>query len=286
MSVVDISSPSRNPQPIDPNHFYPVINPSRWEGRKAPSIEWMVEGVAMKGTVVMISGDGGKGKSLLMQQLCASAAIGHDWLGMRVSGGRALMLSCEDDETELWRRQERINMDLLCSMTDVCEGGMILMDRVGQDNALVSFNRAKWALEQTRFFDWLWGFCEREGVQYVVIDTATQTYGGNQNDEIQVMFYISLLRRLAIRIQGCVFITKHPSLTGRSTGTGESGSVTWQNSVRSRLYLHEESEGSLVLKTMKSNYGPHGGKIPLRWENGVLVREPDVEMQYSRRWEV
>jgi RecA-family ATPase len=246
----------------------------------------MVENVGLKGTVVMLSGDGGKGKSLLMQQLLSSAALGRDWLGLGVASGKGLLISCEDDEDELWRRQEKINNDLLCSMTDVCEGGLAMQSRVGQENLLVAFDRKAWRVEATSLFRDVWDYCLHEGTQYVVIDTATATYGGNQNDEQQVSAYITLLRRLAMRIQGVVILTKHPSFTGRANGTGESGSVTWNNSVRSRIYLHEDKDEHLVLKTVKSNYGASGGSIPLIWENGVFIRDEPADRagSYSSRW--
>lgn len=258
------------------DHAFNVINPSIWEGRAPPRRSWMVEDIALQGTVVMLSGDGGKGKSLIMQQLCSSAALGRDWLGLGVVSGRALYLACEDDEDELWRRQAKINDDLLTTMIDVDEGGLFIVPRVGLDNQLVWFNRKEWRLEPTGLFQRMWDFCSRQGVQYVVIDTATATFSGNQNDEQQVMYFISLLRRLAVALQGVVIITKHPSLTGRATGTGESGSVTWQNSVRARIYLHDSDKG-LVLKTMKSNYGASGNQIPLLFKNGVFVRDTPAE---------
>ena len=70
-------------------------------------------------------------------------------------------------------------------------------------------------------------------------------------------------------------LTAHPSLTGRNTGTGESGSTAWNNAVRSRLYLTEADEqadgAERILKTMKSNYGPKGGELRLRWAKGVYM---------------
>ncbi|MEE8531394.1 MAG: recombinase A, partial [Hyphomicrobium sp.] len=58
--------------------------------------------------------------------------------------------------------------------------------------------------------------------------------------------------------------------------TGEAGSTAWNNAVRSRLYLVREEgsdQGGRVLKTMKSNYGPSDGKIPLKWDSGVYVSD-------------
>ena len=81
------------------------------------------------------------------------------------------------------------------------------------------------------------------------------------------------MREIAREIDGVVLLTAHPSLTGLNTGSGMSGSTAWSNAVRSRLYLTETDEqtdgAERVLKTMKANYGPKGGEIRLRWDNGV-----------------
>lgn len=240
--------------------------------RDPPRREWLVEGCFLKGTVALIAGDGGIGKSLLCQQLATSAVLGKPWLGLSLTAGRALHLACEDDGDELHRRQYAINGALGVSMEDVIEAGINLIPRVAQDNALMAFDRAKWRMVRTSLMDRLVARCRSEGIQYVVIDTATQTFRGNQNDEIQVADYITELRRLAILIQGVVVITKHPSMAGRALGTGESGNVAWHNSVRSRLYLYEDKGLGLVLSGMKNNYGRKLEPVPLKWEHGCFVR--------------
>lgn len=255
---------------VAPSETFSAIDPAGWQDREPPRREWMVENCFLRGTVALVSGDGGIGKSLLMQQLCTSAVLGRPWLGMSLVAGRALYLACEDDHDELWRRQAAINRSLDVEMADIGEAGLLLKPRVGQDNALMKFDRASWSMQETRLWQQVTRFCRERGVQYLVVDTATQTFRGNQNDEQQVMDYISLLRRLAIAIQGVVIITKHPSMAGRALGTGESGNVSWSNSVRARLYLTKDKSGDLWLKTMKANYAASGNKVPLKWKGGIL----------------
>lgn len=255
-----------------PFEAFSTIDPAVWQGREPPRRDWMVENCFLRGTVALVSGDGGIGKSLLMQQLCTCAVLGRPWLGMALGAGRALYLACEDDQDELWRRQAAINRSLDAEMADVGEAGLALKPRVGQDNALMRFDRASWSMQETNLWRQLVRHCRDRGVQYVVIDTATQTFRGNQNDESQVMDYISLLRRLAIQVQGVVIITKHPSMAGRALGTGESGNVAWNNSVRARLYLCRNKGGDLVLRGMKSNYGKKLDDIPVQWRGGTIAR--------------
>ncbi len=250
--------------------------------RDPPARDWMVEGCFLRGTVALVAGDGGIGKSLLMQQLATSAVLGRPWLGLSVTPGRALYLGCEDDGDELHRRQWAINRALGCEMEDVLDAGLDLHARVGHDNVLMRLDRSTWKMTRTSLMDKLVVRCRRTGVQYVIVDTATQTFAGNQNDENQVVAYVNEFRRLAIAIQGVVIFTKHPSMTGRALGTGESGNVAWSNSVRARLYLHEHKALGLVLDGMKANYGPKLKPVPLRWERGVFERvEATAARDYS-----
>lgn len=60
-----------------------IINPAQLVGKKVPPREWLVDGMIPHGKVTLLSGDGGLGKSLLMQQLMTAAATGQDWLELK-----------------------------------------------------------------------------------------------------------------------------------------------------------------------------------------------------------
>ncbi len=256
------------------------ISPAVWQGREPPRREWMVENCFLRGTVGMVSGDGSIGKSLVMLQLCCAAGLGREWLGLRLRKGRALYLACEDDVDELWRRTAAVVEHYDSEMGDLGEQ-LLIWPRVGQPSALITFERFTREPQPTDLYRTLYKQALAFGAQYIVIDTATKTFSGNQNDELQVDAYITLLRRLAIATQGCVILTKHPSLSGRALGTGESGNVAWNNSVRARLYFAQNKDGSRELRTVKSNYGPGRDKISLKWEKGVFVR---AETKPAAHW--
>lgn len=250
--------------------------------RLPPRREWMIERCFAPGTVGMISGDGGIGKSLLMQTMLSCAVLGLPWLGLMTRPGRGLFFTCEDDEDEVHRRQWTINRSLSRDMEDLLEAGLVLMPRVGKrDNTLSFLDRKAWRMAPTDLFVRMADYCRSHGIGYVVIDTATQVFAGNQNDEQQVMQFINQLRRLAILIQGIVLLTKHPSQSGRALGTGESGNVAWNNSVRSRLYLHQDKARGLVLEMKKSNYGRRDLVLPLTWEDGVYRLSEAMPASYG-----
>ncbi len=267
------TSRGREPPPFE------SVSPANWT-EAPPPYDWIVDGCFLRGTVAMISGDGGLGKSLLMQQLCTAAALGQSWLGLETKPCKAFAVFCEDDLDELRRRQHWINRHYRCEPADLA-GRVEYAARVGQENILVEFDRRT---DQPRFMPLLEQLKEKIrsiGAQIVVLDTLADVFAGNEIVRNQVRRFVSALRKVALEVQGVIILTAHPSLTGMNSGTGLSGSTGWNNSVRSRLYLtrattrdgnEEEDTNERLLKTMKNNQGPWGGKIRLRWENGVFVR--------------
>jgi RecA-family ATPase len=252
---------------------------------RLPQLEWMVENHFLKGTVALVAGDGGIGKSTLMQHLATCCVMGAPWLGFHVEKGAALMLACEDDLVPLLHRHRAIVRHIGVGWDEPKLNGLQIWPRVGQDNSMMYLDRPTWQMAPTHLFERVALRCRRQGIKYLIVDTATQTFRGNQNDETQVMDYISAWRRVAIAMEGVVVITKHPSLSGRALGTGESGNTAWTNSVRSRFYLHRDKQKNLLWKGMKQNYSSNVDEIPLRYQSGVFVLdkpENDADAYYKR----
>lgn len=269
------------PLPANQRRLAPfeAFSPIEWQGRTPPALDWMVENCVLRGTVCMLSGDGGLGKSLLMQQLLTCAALGQDWLGMKVAQCRGLGFFCEDDKDELWRRQQSINTLYGTEMGDLEDVWM--MSRVGAENVLMEFDRRDDTPKPTPIFAQLRQKVLDVGAQLIVLDTLADVFAGNEIIRNQVRRFVSALRKLALETNGAVILTAHPSLAGLNSGSGISGSTAWNNSVRSRLYLtkpkpkngEEDDDGDIrLLKTMKSNQSKSGGQIEIRWEHGAFVR--------------
>lgn len=249
------------------------FTPAKWQDGTAPKLDWLVDGCFLHRSVALISGDGGLGKSLLMQQLCTAAALGRDWLGIGTKRVKTYALFCEDDEDEIQRRQEAINRHYGCAMGDLED--VNYRCRPGFYNVLAEFRGSKLEPEPTPLFYALWNTCRDGGAQLIVLDTASDVFGGNEIAKAEVRSFITLLRRMALDLDACVILTAHVSNEGLATKSGLSGSRAWSNSVRSRLWLTsrgEDKDNHRFLKTMKNNHGPSGGKIPLQWQNGVFVR--------------
>ena len=107
----------------------------------------------------------------------------------------------------------------------------------------------------------------------LIIDTLADTFGGNENVRPEVRkFVANCLGGIAKEVGCAVLVTGHPSRAGLQTGSGDSGSTAWHNSVRSRLYLdNSHNNDERVLKRMKSNYASmEDSEIQLRWNEGVF----------------
>lgn len=251
------------------------VSPILWDGQPVPRRRWLVDHLIPQGNVTMLSGDGGHGKSLLAQQLMTALALGRPWLGRDTKPVRVLGVFCEDDLAELQIRQDAINRHYGCSMGDVAES-MLLASRVDRDSYLCRFDRWGERMEPTPLWRDIRATAKELGAQLVVLDTARKTFGGNEISDRQVSRYIVMLRRLAIELDGAVLFTLHPSNEGLASGSGIAGNRAWRNEVRSMMYLTdagkdaEKEPDRRILRVKKSNYGPPGGKIELRWRHGAF----------------
>jgi len=136
-----------------PSDSFDLLSPMRWEGKTPPRRDWLVEKCFVRGSVMLLTGPGGAGKSLLMQQLLTSAVLGWPFLGLACQPGRALFFGAEDDQDELWRRQHDINRAAGLTMTDIAEAGLWLAPRVGFDNTLSRLDKKEWRMQPTTLFE-------------------------------------------------------------------------------------------------------------------------------------
>ena len=268
-------------RPANPDGYvepFPYRLVSEFEGKAVPERRWLVPGWIPDGQVTKLDGDGGIGKSLLAQQLLTAAALGRDWLGMPVAPRKVFGLFCEDDEDELHRRQEMINRHYECSFADL-EMNMAWVSMIGGGTELADFSQYE-TPQPSGAFHRLVATATKFGAGLVAVDSLHDVFTGNENNRVHARWFVRLLQDLAQGIAGAVLLTAHPSLSGRSSGTGESGSTAWNNAVRSRHYLHRPEgevaadESERILTRKKSNYARAGESLTLNWRDGVLIANP------------
>lgn len=249
---------------------------SAWAGKPIPERPWHVPDLIPGKTVTMLSGDGGTGKSLLALQLAVATATDTDWIGRSVTApGKALVMCAEDDDDEL-----HIRVAGICKAEGVSLYRLdrLLIRSVAGEDSLLAIPDNRSVMQPTQLFGTISREVERHRPTLLVLDTLADLHGGNENDRAQARQFVSLMRHLAICYQCAVVLLAHPSLVGMNTGTGTSGSTSWNNSVRSRLYFYRVKEDGYepdtdarILQQMKNNYGRTGDQIGLTYHEGAFV---------------
>jgi len=266
------------------------------QDKAIPDKDWVVEGWILNNCVTALYGDGGVGKSLLTMQILTCVASGIDFLGIKTQKIKVFGFFCEDTADELHRRQADINNHYKIQFSQL--ENMHWQSRVGCDNILMNFIRDGVG-SASKAYEYLLKEVKRVGARLVVIDTAADTFGGNENIRSQVRQFINLLGKLALEINGAVILCAHPSAAGLANNSGTGGSTAWNNTVRSRLYLSrltansgeefspDDARDLRELTKMKSNYSTVGDKFVLRWDNGAFrveaVQANDFVSQIEKR---
>lgn len=258
----------------------------------APERQWLVKDWLPVNTVVSLYGDGGTGKTLLAQQLAYAGAVGQPWLGLEMPKFTSLCVFCEDERDEIHRRHEKLKAAFGAIVGNPF-GNVWLWPRVGADNLLVTFDRDG-TPHIAPFFEAILAEVETNKIDVLILDTAADLFGGNEIVRVQVNYFLKSVCGRAIALaneQGrdlTVLILAHPSQTGRNTGTGESGSTSWNNAVRARLYLRRPEDENAhpderILACMKANYAVSGEETELRliWSDGAFAPLTESEHEHQ-----
>lgn len=232
--------------------------------------EWLIEDWIPISQTTALYADGGTGKSLLAQQLMHAVTCGETWCGLDISRhGPTLGIFCEDEQAELTRRTHSIVASCAGVATNIEQ--MHMVSRVGHDNLLMTFDRDVGT--RTAFWWQLRATMERIRPALLIVDTAADTFGGNEISRPQVRQFIQqCLTSLAIEFRCAVLLLAHPSTAGMRAGTGDGGSTAWSNTVRSRLYLERHESGAYSMLTRKkSNYAAVGEAVDIIWHQGAFI---------------
>ena len=258
-----------------------------------PPREWLLDQWFPTKAVSALFGQGGVGKTLLTQQLANCVAMGKPFLGIETRRMPVLAVFCEDDIQELSRRQLYINEWLdIHDFTGSAPDNFFLWPRVGEDNILVTFpsqgedRPGKFYGELVEQGQWIKDDTQADEIM-IIIDTASDTFGGNENIRREVNTYIkTYLGSFCVHYNATVIMLAHPSLSGLSSGSGMSGSTAWENSVRARAYFSrsiDDQDDVRTLSRKKSNYSisGQGTDMTLLWDAGVY-QLPASQTQVDR----
>lgn len=245
-----------------------VIIPIDWAevGRNPPPARgWAIDGWVGFGHVTLQAGQGGVGKTLIMQQQASCLARGKPFLGAIDECYKSLVWCAEDDADELARRQLAI-AEWLGVPIGTFSGWLYVHALAGIECALMTLQGG--VLRPTKRANDLWQQINDYKVRVVGLDNISHLFGGNENDRHHVTSFVNMLTGMCIAANAAGILNGHP---GKSQGSEYSGSTAWENAVRARLYLsrvppgEDESKAddtSLVryLSKRKANYSARDSK--------------------------
>lgn len=252
--------------------------------------EWYLPGFIPKGEVTLFTGPGGAGKSLAAQQLATCLAARKPFLGLDGSAAfyedydGVLYVTCEDDESELHRRQRNIMEVTGTTRADLSDGQgsdrlHLVSLRGSLGTELATFDR-EGNLEKSDTFARLFDTLYETAVDLVILDNVAHLFTGNENDRGQVTRFVNLLYSIVRSLSVTVILIGHPN----KSGDNYSGSTAWLNAVRSHIAIdyQREADGSTVdrdarvLTVSKANYGRTGTELHFRWHNWAFVTDADL----------
>lgn len=258
-----------------------------------PERQWVVREWIAQGAVNSMYGDGGLGKTLLAQQLACAVSMGAPWLGVPTKQGSVLAILCEDDKDELHRRHNDIKAASGYAVGNPF-ADVWLWPRVGRENILIRWDKDSRPVLGA-FYARIFAEVTQLNPSLLILDTLADFYAGNEIDRPSVNYFVKTVLGGLIKSQEAagqaltVLLLGHPSVAGKASGAGYSGSTAWNNAVRSRMYLTRPEEGASderILTRGKANYAKSGDETALRlfYANGVLHACEDTEDGDSMLW--
>jgi putative DNA primase/helicase len=262
----DATEPPRPPPLLKPVSVSDVLtNPA-----SPPQFVW--DGYVPRGVVSLLGAHGGTGKSTIALMLSVCAALGKPLFGVNTVQCKTLFVSLEDNVDVVRHR-----LAFICRKWGIdpsqLHNNLHIVD--GTENPELFSAESRDAGEKTPTYFELRQVVQAEDVGLVVVDNASDAYGGDEIQRRQVRAFIRALVEIA-RLTNCgvmllAHVDKNTSRARRPEGgEGYSGSTAWHNSVRSRLFMTRKENGTLILEHQKSNLGRCCQPLELDWLNGGL----------------
>src|SRR5215204_7818557 len=87
-----------------------VLDVAQMVATDPPSIPYVVQGIAIEGTLTLLSGREGEGKSLLAMAIAAGVAQGEAVAGLACERRNVLIIDAENGEYEIHRRVKALGL--------------------------------------------------------------------------------------------------------------------------------------------------------------------------------
>ena len=219
----------------------------------APSFVW--DCYLPRKEVTLFSGHGGVGKSWIALMLAVSGALGRPLFGREVQRTKTIFVSLEDDSDVV-----RYRLSVICLKwgvsTSSLDGWLWVVD--GTQSPELYFSNTRNQGELTATYQQLSQKAKEFDAGLVIVDNASDAYGGDEIQRKTVREFIRSLAKIAKSTNGAFVLLAHvdkDTARGKfNNAEGYSGSTAWHNSARSRLLLERNEDGTLTFKHQKGNH--------------------------------
>lgn len=247
------------------------------EEEEAPAAAFVLAPILPAGHVTLLGGHGGAGKSLLALAMAAHVAVGRDFGPYTASrAGRVVFVSLEDSGSVI-RARLRAIAESFGLPFDGLRARLEVFDGSEGDAELMRRGMLAGALEETPTLRELRRVAA--GAALIVVDNASDAFGGNEIDRREVRAFMRALRTLEPK--AALLLLAHidkAAARGASHGNAYSGSTAWHNSARSRLALLEVADDPAWVQLLheKSTHAAAAEVLRLRREvhREVMVPRP------------
>ncbi len=260
------STPEPEPQLLKPVNVFDVLtNP-------APPPKCVWDGYLFCGVVALLGAHGGLGKSTIALMLAVCAALGRALFGVGTVQCNTVFASFEDGTGIVRHRLAGICQAWNINPADLA-GKLHIVDGTANPELFSADHRS--AGDTTATYAELCKLVQSTGAGLVVVDNASDSFGGDEINRRQVRAFMRALTQVARLTDCAVLLLAHVDKgTSRARkaegGEGYSGSTAWHNSARSRLFMTRSEDGTLSLEHQKSNFGRMREPLTLTWPDSGL----------------
>ena len=238
----------------------------------APPPQFIWDGYLPRGVVALMGAHGGTGKSTIALMLGVCAALGRPLFGVDTVACKVVFVSLEDGANIVRHRLAGICRTWGINPQDL-QDRLFIVD--GTENPELFSAETRGAGDTTATYAELHKLVEKESIGLVLVDNASDAYGGDEIQRRQVRAFMRSLVQITRLTNPAVMLLAHVDKnTSRNKkaegGEGYSGSTAWHNSARSRLFLTRTEDGTLTLEHQKSNLSKTREPLTLEWLDGGL----------------
>ena len=250
----------------------PLLTPVDVAGvltRPSPPPRFVWDGYCPRGVVTLLGAHGGTGKSTIALMLAVAVATGRELFGIATDAAPVVFASFEDGAHIVRHRLAHICQ---CWGINPAElAGLHIVDGTANPELFASDGRGPG--DVTPAYAELLALVKQAGAGLVIVDNASDAYGGDEIQRRQVRAFMRALAVIAREADAAVLLLAHvdkgTSRRERSDTEGYSGSTAWHNSARSRIFMSRD-DGVLTLAHQKSNLAKLREPLALEWPEGGL----------------